>query len=105
MPKEIIERFQVSLAFSRTPVQPLVPCSSYSMSETYFQAVIDRPELQGAFKRPEGYFNINQLLVAQGHIFSADRVIRGQQKILAVELFFFFYLGPVKLYRSVFKSF
>ena len=60
-----------------------------------FFAMIERPELQCCFERPERPFHFHELLVAQGDVFRGQRIVRAREQVLAVERLFFLDFGLI----------
>src|SRR5262249_38057828 len=57
-------------------------------ADTWFEAVVDRPQVQGGLQGAPAAFDLEQLLVAQGDVLSAEVGVGGAEQVLAVQLGF-----------------
>jgi hypothetical protein len=54
-------------------------------TDAVFQAVEDRAKQQGGLQVAEAAFGFQEVLVAQGGVFGADRRVGGGEQVLAVQ--------------------
>jgi hypothetical protein len=64
-------------------------------ADPFFQAVIDRSQVEAGLERAEGVLHKEELFVSQGDVLRGEGVVRGAQQVLAVQPLFRLNLGAV----------